>query len=37
MRIHLQNVKLYDGTLKKPRVTDVLIEGDRMTAVQGRG
>lgn len=33
MRIHLQNVKLYDGTLKKPRVTDVLIEGDRIARI----
>ncbi len=33
MRIHLQNVRLYDGTLKKPKLTDVLFEDERILRV----
>lgn len=33
MRIHFKGAKLYDGTDKKPRITDVLVENGRVARV----
>lgn len=33
MRIHFKNAKVYDGTDKKPRTTDVLVENGRVARV----